>query len=108
MMRGQRSAAVAVRAPSGTIVLHEERFVTPRPVARWPFVRGVVLLWEMLVLGSRMMMFAASIAQGQAQPAASKGAANGEAEVNGAREGGPPAISPEGGAVVETAVSVSA
>jgi uncharacterized protein YqhQ len=34
-----------------------------RPIARWPFVRGVVLLWEMLVLGTRMMMFAANVAQ---------------------------------------------
>jgi uncharacterized protein YqhQ len=67
MMRGQRSAAVAVRAPSGTMVLHEELLASGlyrRPVARWPLVRGVVLLWEMLVLGSRMMMFAANIAQG--------------------------------------------
>jgi uncharacterized protein YqhQ len=49
-------------------VLHEELLASGlyrRPVARWPFVRGVVLLWEMLVLGSRMMMFAATIAQGQ-------------------------------------------
>ncbi|HEX6817051.1 MAG TPA: DUF1385 domain-containing protein [Ktedonobacterales bacterium] len=65
MMRGQRSAAVAVRAPSGNIVLHEELLAVTQSVARWPFVRGVVLLWEMLVLGSRMMMLAASIAQGQ-------------------------------------------
>jgi uncharacterized protein YqhQ len=72
MMRGRRSAAVAVRAPSGSIMLHEEVLASGlyrRPVARLPLVRGVVLLWEMLVLGSRMMMFAASIAQGQAKDA---------------------------------------
>jgi uncharacterized protein YqhQ len=66
MMRGRSAAAVAVRAPSGAIVLHEEALTSGlyrRPVARWPFVRGVVLLWEMLVLGSRMMMFAATVAQ---------------------------------------------
>jgi uncharacterized protein YqhQ len=68
MMRGQRSASVAVRAPTGAIVVHEELLTAGlyhRPVARWPFVRGVLLLWEMLVLGSRMMMFAASVAMGQ-------------------------------------------
>jgi uncharacterized protein YqhQ len=66
MMRGQRSAAVAVRAPDGAVVVHEELLdsgLYRRPIARWPFVRGVVLLWEMLVLGTRMMMFAANIAQ---------------------------------------------
>jgi uncharacterized protein YqhQ len=66
MMRGQKSAAVAVRAPDGNVVVHEELLdsgLYRRPIARWPFVRGVVLLWEMLVLGTRMMMFAANIAQ---------------------------------------------
>ena len=66
MMRGQRSAAVAVRAPDGDVVVHEEMLdsgLYRRPFTRWPFVRGVVLLWEMLVLGTRMMMFAANIAQ---------------------------------------------
>src|SRR5690348_628363 len=66
MMRGQRSAAVAVRAPDGDVVVHEELLdsgLYRRPIARWPFVRGVVLLWEMLVLGTRMMMFAANVAQ---------------------------------------------
>ena len=66
MMRGQRSAAVAVRAPDGAVVVHEELLdsgLYRRPITRWPFVRGVVLLWEMLVLGTRMMMFAANIAQ---------------------------------------------
>ena len=66
MMRGQRSAVVAVRAPDGAVVVHEEMLnsgLYRRPFTRWPFVRGVVLLWEMLVLGTRMMMFAANIAQ---------------------------------------------
>jgi uncharacterized protein YqhQ len=79
MMRGQRSAAVAVRAPAGEIVVHEELLdsgLYRRPIARWPFVRGVVLLWEMLVLGTRMMMFAANIAQ--SDPAETQGASNEE------------------------------
>src|SRR5262249_2464561 len=64
MMRGRRSAAVALRAPAGGILVHEEqlppRLYTSR-VAQWPFVRGVVLLWDMLVLGTRMMLFAANV-----------------------------------------------
>lgn len=62
-MRGRRSAAVAVRIPSGGILLHEEA-LSPRiylsRVAQWPFVRGLLLLWDMLILGTRMMMFAAT------------------------------------------------
>lgn len=65
MMRGQRAAAVAVRAPEGNIVLHEEALASglyASPAGRWPFIRGIVLLWDMLVLGTRMMLLAASIA----------------------------------------------
>jgi len=64
MMRGQRSAAVALRPPVGGILVHEEQ-LPPRlyasRAARWPLVRGVILLWDMLVLGTRMMMFAANV-----------------------------------------------
>lgn len=62
-MRGRESAAVAVRTPSGGILVHEET-LNPRvylsQVAQWPFVRGLLLLWDMLILGTRMMMFAAT------------------------------------------------
>lgn len=61
MMRGRQAAAVAVRVPSGGILLHEEQLTTgfyTKPIAKWPLVRGVVLLWDMLVLGTRMMIFA--------------------------------------------------
>ncbi len=64
MMRGRRSAAVALRAPAGNILVHEEALnarLYRSPVAQWPFIRGVVLLWDMLVLGTRMMMFAANV-----------------------------------------------
>lgn len=64
MMRGRHSVAVAVRAPSGGIVLHEEQ-LSPRIYARrltqWPFVRGLIMLWDMLILGTRMMMFSANV-----------------------------------------------
>jgi uncharacterized protein YqhQ len=65
MMRGRSSAAVAVRQPSGGILLHEEQLpkrVYGAKAATWPFVRGVLLLWDMLVLGTRMMLFASSVA----------------------------------------------
>lgn len=79
MMRGRHSAAVAVRLASGNILLHEERLskkVSATTVAQWPFVRGLVLLWDMLILGTRMMMFAATASLNSATAAS---AANGEA-----------------------------
>src|SRR5579883_410279 len=67
MMRGRLSAAVATRKPDGTISLYEEA-LNPRlyqnPVFRLPFLRGMLLLWEMLVLGTRMMALSANLATG--------------------------------------------
>lgn len=63
MMRGRRSAAVAVRLASGNILVREEQLnkkLYASKAAQWPFVRGLVLLWDMLILGTRMMMFAAT------------------------------------------------
>lgn len=67
MMRGKQSAAVATRKPDGTISLYEEA-LNPRlyqnPVFRLPFLRGMLLLWEMLVLGTRLMALSANVATG--------------------------------------------
>lgn len=65
MMRGRRELAVAVRAPSGEIVVWSEP-VTPSRLARrvrtWPFVRGAVMLWDTMALGMRALMFSATAA----------------------------------------------
>lgn len=67
MMRGRVSAAVAVRRPNGSIYLYEEA-LSPRlyqnRLVRLPFLRGMLLLWEMLVLGTRLMTLSANIATG--------------------------------------------
>ncbi len=65
MMRGQREMAVAVREPSGNIIVHAETlkgFVYESKWAKVPFVRGVFMLWDTLVLGVRTLMFSASVA----------------------------------------------
>lgn len=71
MMRGRTSAAVSIRRPDNSIYLHEEA-LNPRifqnRVFRLPFLRGLLLLWEMLVLGTRMMTFSANIATGAVNP----------------------------------------
>ena len=67
MMRGRKTAAMAVRCPDNSIYLYEE---TLNPILyqnrlfRLPFLRGMLLLWEMLVLGTRLMTMAANIASG--------------------------------------------
>ncbi len=84
MMRGRKAVAVAVRRPAGDIFVHEE-LLAPRlyqnRAFRLPFLRGLLLLWDMLILGTRMMSFAANVAagqetdeNGQTTPALGKGA----------------------------------
>src|SRR6266487_4842905 len=71
MMRGRKSAAVAIRRPNGSIYLYEEA-LNPRlyqnRLFRMPFLRGMLLLWEMLVLGTRLMALSANIATGAIDP----------------------------------------
>ncbi|HJX39636.1 MAG TPA: DUF1385 domain-containing protein [Anaerolineae bacterium] len=65
MMRGQTTMAVAVRDPSGNIVLHSEPLsgrVYDSTWRRVPFVRGLLMLWDTLVLGTRTLMYSANIA----------------------------------------------
>jgi len=65
MMRGQKRVAVAVRNPEGEIIIHEEPLppkIYQSKVARTPFVRGLVLLWDALVLGTRALMWSADVA----------------------------------------------
>lgn len=62
MMRGPRFMAVAMRAPNGKIVLHSEK-LGPIYSSRWakiPFLRGMVLLWDALALGSRALAVSAN------------------------------------------------
>ena len=67
MMRGRTSAAMGIRKPDGSIYLYEEA-LNPRlyqnRLFRLPFIRGMLLLWEMLVLGTRLMTLSANIATG--------------------------------------------
>ncbi|NJN65950.1 MAG: DUF1385 domain-containing protein [Chloroflexaceae bacterium] len=67
MMRGQHQATVAVRDPSGEIAYkHFPLDVQKR--ARWerlPLIRGVVLLWDTLNLGTRALNFSAGVVSGE-------------------------------------------
>ena len=74
MMRGSTVMAVAVRAPNGSIVIHSEplnKAIYGSWIAKVPFMRGMTMLWDTMVLGIRTLMFSAEIAvqeQGIASP----------------------------------------
>jgi uncharacterized protein YqhQ len=74
MMRGRKTVAVAIRRPDNSIYVHEES-LNPRlfqsKILRLPFLRGLLLLWEMLVLGIGLMTLSANVASGAVNPAAS-------------------------------------
>jgi uncharacterized protein YqhQ len=65
LMRGRDSIAVAFRSPEGGIVWETERLDAGFHGSRWaraPFVRGLVVLYETLVVGTRWLVRSASLA----------------------------------------------
>jgi uncharacterized protein YqhQ len=64
MMRGRRQASIVVRTRGGDCLTHSELLpdtLYHNRVARLPFVRGLVMLWEMLILGTRMLLVSANV-----------------------------------------------
>lgn len=64
MMRGPRDVAVAVRRPSGEIVVHQEPLVGAiyrSRLAKLPFIRGAIMLWDTMALGLRLLVFSANV-----------------------------------------------
>jgi uncharacterized protein YqhQ len=75
MMRGRDAIAVALRHPDGRILWADERLGGGFRSTRWarlPFVRGLVVLYETLVIGTRWLIRSAGVA------AAEEGAAEGQ------------------------------
>lgn len=65
MMRGAHSMAVAVRDSKGQIVIHEQPLSATLyrgRIARTPFLRGLIGLWDALGLGIRALMWSANAA----------------------------------------------
>jgi len=64
LMRGRDAIAVALRHPDGRIVFATERLdsgVHANPAAKWPFVRGLVVLYETLVVGTKWLIRSANV-----------------------------------------------
>ena len=73
LMRGRNAVAVALRHPDGRIVWSEERLgqgFRGTPWARMPLVRGLVVLYETLVIGTRWLIRSAGVAAAEELPAA--------------------------------------
>ena len=65
LMRGRDVIAVALRHPDGRIVWADEKLAVGFRATRWarlPFVRGLVVLYETLVVGTRWLVRSAGVA----------------------------------------------
>jgi uncharacterized protein YqhQ len=62
MMRGPEKWAVAVRTPSGKIVIEERPLASAlnTPLFKLPFIRGLVALYDALVLGIEALVYSAN------------------------------------------------
>jgi len=67
LMRGRKSCAVAMRAPDGTIVTKVEPLsgIYKTSIAKVPFLRGLVMLWDSLGLGLLALTNSANLQSGQ-------------------------------------------
>ena len=67
MMRGANALAIAMRAPDNQIVIHTERLgkIYQGKLIRIPFLRGLVLLWDALGLGTKALTTSANIQTGE-------------------------------------------
>src|SRR5687767_2174867 len=77
MMRGRDAIAVALRHPDGRIVFATERLDSGfhgSRIARLPFVRGLVVLYETLIVGTRWLVRSASLQAEEDQVELGKGA----------------------------------
>ena len=63
MMRGTQVCAIAVRAPDQSITIEIEPLssIYQSKLAKVPFLRGLLILWDTLSLGTRALTFSANI-----------------------------------------------
>jgi len=62
MMRGARGVAIAMRAPNQEIVIHTEPLsgLYRSRIAKIPFLRGLISLWDAMGLGLRALTIVAN------------------------------------------------
>jgi uncharacterized protein YqhQ len=67
MMRGRSSLAIAMRDPTGKIVTYTEPLggIYKSYIAKIPFLRGLILLWDSLGLGMKTLTISANTQSGE-------------------------------------------
>jgi uncharacterized protein YqhQ len=67
MMRGARYVAIAMRSPNKEIIIHKEQLggIYQSRLAKIPFLRGLVMLWDSLGLGMRALTMSANTQTGE-------------------------------------------
>jgi uncharacterized protein YqhQ len=67
LMRGSKFLSVAVRDPKGNIVLKNEELggLYKSKIAKIPFLRGIVILWDSIGLGTKYITYSANIQTGE-------------------------------------------
>jgi uncharacterized protein YqhQ len=67
MMRGREVCAIAVRAPDHSIVIESQKLarVYRSKLTQLPFLRGILILGDALVLGMRALTFSANVQVGE-------------------------------------------
>jgi uncharacterized protein YqhQ len=67
LMRGQKALAIAMRAPDSQIIIHTEKLsgIYQSAVAKIPFLRGSILLWDALGLGIKALTISANVQTGE-------------------------------------------
>ena len=67
MMRGKKAAAIAMRAPSGEITIHTEELnkIYQSRIMKIPFLRGLIGLYDALILGMRALTISANLQTGE-------------------------------------------
>lgn len=62
LMRGPRKTCIVVRRPNGELVFKEESFETRKGIYAFPFIRGVVRLYDSLAGGMKALTYSSDIA----------------------------------------------
>lgn len=67
LMRGKSSVAMATRAPNNEIIIHKEKLtgIYTSTLAKIPFLRGLIVLWDSLGLGMRFLTLSANVQSGE-------------------------------------------
>jgi uncharacterized protein YqhQ len=67
LMRGSRYVAAAMRTPDGKIEVHLEKLsgIYRSGLRKIPFLRGLIILWDALILGTHFLTLSANVQTGE-------------------------------------------